>query len=231
MNTTPKLRLFISKSMEDLEALPAFCEQNDIQLAAHSFLSFEAVPFEVNSSFDIVFFASPRAVHFFTKTVDCTSKLIAVAGESTRKTAELLGLTVHFSPRNSGNIDESSREFASWANEKRVLFPISDISQKSYSNYLNRTQIEFIQTYKTHISTEKIEKNDVYVFTSPSNVKGFLKSNTISPDSRVIAWGDTTFKALANHIVLKQLSALHQSSEQHLIEFFRNNINGNNEKF
>lgn len=221
MSNTPKLRLFISKSMKDLETLPAFCKQNDIQLAAHSFLSFEAVPFEVNSSFDIVFFASPRAVHFFVKIVDCSSKLIAVAGESTRKTAELLGLTVHFSPRNSGNINEGSCEFALWANDKRVLFPTSDISQKSYSKYLNNTQIEFMQTYKTHILTKKIEKNDIYVFTSPSNVNGFLRSNIISSDSRVIAWGETTFKSLKDHVVPERLNMLSQSSEQQLIKYFQ----------
>lgn len=221
MDTTPKLRLFISKSMEELELLPVFCKQNNIQLRSHSFLSFEAVPFEINSSFDIVFFASPRAVHFFTKTADYSSKLIAVAGESTRKTAESLGLTVHFSPKNSGSIDESSQEFAAWVNGRKILFPTSDISRKSYSKYLSDTQIECIQVYKTHISTEKIEKNDVYVFTSPSNVTGFLWSNTIPSDATVIAWGETTFKALETHVASKQLSMLHQSSEQQLIEFFQ----------
>lgn len=223
MSTTPKLRLFISKSMEDLELLPLFCQQNNIQLRSHSFLSFEAVPFEINSSFDIVFFASPRAVHFFTKTIDYSSKLIAVAGESTGKKVKSLGLTVHFSPKNSGSVDESSQEFASWANGRKIVFPTSDISRKSYSKYLSNTQIECIQVYKTHISTEKIEKNDVYAFTSPSNVTGFLRSNTIPSDSKIIAWGETTFKALKTHVAPKQLSMLCQSSEQQLIEILRKN--------
>lgn len=207
--------------MEDLELLPAFCEQNNIQLTTHSFLLFENIPFGINSSFDIVFFASPRAVRFFAKTADCSSKLIAVAGESTRKTAESFGLTVHFLPQNSGNVDESSRGFASWVNGRRVLFPTSDISRKSYSKHLSDTQIQFVQVYKTQISTKKIEKSDTYVFTSPSNVKGFLKSNTIPSDATVIAWGETTFKALETHVASKQLSMLRQSSEQQLIEFFQ----------
>jgi uroporphyrinogen-III synthase len=218
MNTIPKLRLFISKSMEDLELLPAFCEQNNIELTAHSFLSFEATPFGINSSFDIVFFASPRAVHFFTQTVDCSSKIIAVAGESTRKAAELLNLTVHFSPQKSGNVDESSREFASWVGDKKVLFPTSDISQKSYSNHLTNTQVEFIQIYKTQISTEKVEKRNIYVFTSPSNVKGFLKSNTLPLDATIIAWGETTLNTLQIFVDSKQLKKLQQSSEEELIK-------------
>lgn len=218
MKTAPTIRLFISKPLSDLELLPTFCQQNNIQLTAHSFLSFEAVPFEIHSTFDVVFFASPRAVRFFTDAVDCSEKWIAVAGESTKKTAELLGLTVHFSPKNSGNTTESSREFATWANGRTVLFPISDISRKSYSKHLDASQTIIVQAYKTQISTEKIEKNDIYVFTSPSNVKGFLMSNDIPVDSTVIAWGETTLNALEVSVDLKQVKTLKQSSEEELIK-------------
>lgn len=224
-NTNSKpFRLFISKSAEELELLPDFCTQNDILLNTHSFLSFEEVSFQPDKSFDAVFFASPRAVRFFTAQSDCSDKLIAVAGERTKKTVEALNLEVDFSPKNSGNIEESSLEFAQWLDGKSVLFPTSDISQKSYTRELNYDQFEILQVYKTIISTQKIEQNDIYVFTSPSNVKGFLKANSIPERALIVAWGETTFNALKSHIDTSYLLTLGQSSEERLIELLKENI-------
>lgn len=224
MNRTPdnsdsrSIRLFITKPLEELELLPGFCAQNNIRINAHSFLTFEEVPFQVEAAFDIVFFASPRAAHFFLKHIDCSQKLIATAGESTKRFVEQLGLNVHFSPKNSGEVENASVEFARWANGKNVLFPASDISQKSYTKHLQDNQFQVVRVYKTQISTKKTGSYDVYVFTSPSNVKGFLESNTISPAAQVIAWGETTRSALRMHVEPDRLFMLEESSEQSLID-------------
>ncbi len=213
------IRLFITKPLEELESLPDFCAQNNILLHAHSFLTFEEVPFQAEAAFDVVFFASPRAAYFFLKHIDCSQKLIATAGESTKRFVEKFGLNVHFSPKNSGEVENASVEFARWANGKNILFPVSGISQKSYTKQLQDTQFQVVQVYKTQISTKKIESGDVYVFTSPSNVKGFLESNTIPPAAQVIAWGETTLSALRIHVEPDRLFMLEESSEQSLIDF------------
>lgn len=216
-NSPGPIRLFISKSAEELELLPDFCVKNNIVLNTHSFLSFEEVPFKVHRSSDAVFFASPRAARFFLRQSDLENRLIAVAGESTRKIVESLGFEVHFSPENSGNVEESSHEFAEWLNGRSVLFPTSDISQKSYTRKLDPEQFETIQVYKTRISAQKIEQSDIYVFTSLSNVEGFLRLNSIPSAAQVIAWGETTFNAIQPHVVSDLLYTLEQSSEAGLI--------------
>ena len=38
----------------------------------------------------------------------------------------------------------------------------------------------------------------MYVFTSPSNLAAFLQKNQVPESAKVIAWGNTTEKALRN---------------------------------
>ena len=210
--------IFISKSKNELVLLPDFCEENNLELTTHSFLTFEGIDFNIEKSFDVVFFASPRAVNFFLKKFNLTNELIAVAGESTKKHVEDLGYKVGFYSKNSGDIQNSSMEFANWIQEKNVLFPTSTISKKSYTQYLRKDQHTIESIYKTHISTEKIGKFNLYVFTSPSNVIGFFNSNIIEQTSKIIAWGETTLKELEKHIDSKNILTLTDSSEKALIE-------------
>lgn len=215
----PSTRLFISKAESELEVLPRFCNEQHISLSAHSFLTFEATPFHITKPFEIIFFASPRAVRFFfqQETIADTT-LIAVAGETTRKAVTELGKQVHFSPENSGNIEESTLAFSRWVNHRHVLFPTSDISQKSYTQHLQQEQLEIIPIYKTQISTQKIEECTIYVFTSPSNVTGFLASNTFPENATVIAWGETTRAALSPFVKTDALLVLEQATEKNVIK-------------
>lgn len=218
----PSTRLFISKAESELELLHHFCKEQHISLSAHSFLTFEATPFQINKPFDVVFFASPRAVRFFfQQEVTTDNTLIAVAGETTQKAVSVLGKQVHFLPENSGNIEESTLEFSRWAANNRVLFPTSDISQKSYTQHLRQEQIEIIPIYKTQISTQKVEECTIYVFTSPSNVNGFLASNTFPEGASIIAWGETTHASLSPFVQTDSLFVLDQSTEASLIELIR----------
>ena len=219
-----KKSIFLSKPLEELELLPDFCLENNLELRAHSFLSFEAVPFSFNFEFDVVFFASPRAAKFFLDKVQLTNKWIAVAGESTQKFVEKLGFQVQFCPTNSGSVSESSIEFANWVGNKKVLFPTSDRSHKSYTKQLSKNQFETIITYKTQISTQNIGINDVYVFTSPSNVAGFLKNNAFPSQAKIVAWGETTYNELSRSIDKNQLVMLEQSSEEAFCNFYKSQL-------
>jgi uroporphyrinogen-III synthase len=213
-------QLFISKSKSDLKLLPEFCSKNNIKLAAHSFLSFETINFKIDFEYDIIFFTSPRSVEFFLKKYDLKNKLIATAGKSTaNKIIELTNIKkIDFISKNSGNINSSSNEFAIWTKNKKVLFPISNLSEKSYTLYLNPEMYKCVEIYKTNISTKLIENQDIYVFTSPSNVKGFLKSNFFPDNSKIIAWGETTYNELKKYIEINKLITLQESSEECLLK-------------
>jgi uroporphyrinogen-III synthase len=55
----------------------------------------------------------------------------------------------------------------------------------------------------------KVQNDAILIFTSPSSLNCFLKTNAISPNNKVIAIGDTTAKAIpqnVRHIVSSQTS-------------------------
>src|SRR5690606_17745061 len=52
-----------------------------------------------------------------------------------------------------------------------------------------------VQVYETKINAATVEECDLYVFTSPSNIKGFLLNNPL-PSKPTISWGETTSKVL-----------------------------------
>lgn len=214
-------RIFISKNSDELIVLHNYCREKNYLLLAHSFLQFAAKPFYPPTNYQAVFFASPRAVHFFTLSEDCTDKRIAVAGDGTKKAVEQLGLTTDFCPSNSGNVTESAQAFTQWLGSDKVIFPCSDISNKSYAQFLKPTQFEFIEVYKTQISTEKIENCDVYVFTSPSNLTGFIQSNTLPDEAIVLAYGESTFNKFQALHLLNECHQLQLSSEEAVIEWLK----------
>jgi len=215
--------VFISKSLDELTLLPTFCKQHKHILHAYSFLCFEAVNFNVEMNhFDAVFFASPRSVQFFIQTENCMQKKIAVAGQTTKRFIESLGLQVDFCPKNSGNIIDCSISFARWVKQQgigRVLFPISSISNMSYTKMLSANQFQCVCVYKTHIGQRFIPNCDTYIFTSPSNVLGFLKTNYFPRHATVVAWGESTQHCLREHIGEKSVFTLEESSEEAILSY------------
>lgn len=209
--------LFISKSKQELNDLVSYCELSHIELTSHSFLSFKAIPFQLDDSVDCVFFSSPRAVNFYLASAPLKPEtLIAVAGQSTAKSLEQLGYHVHFIPSESGKVEAASLEFSNWLGSKSVLFPISSRSNKSYSQFIHSSQIRLIEVYETIIEAKKIPLVDCFVFTSPSNVKGFFMENELPKNARVIAWGESTLKSL-NNFHKGEILTLNESSENELI--------------
>ncbi len=209
--------LFISKNLAELSALPDFCKSQSIHLVAHSFLNFNALEFKVNFPFDCVFFSSPRSVHFFLSAYSLPQTcLIAVAGQKTKSAVTGYGLNVNFEVQRAGNVLEGAKQFAAWIGSKRVLFPGSSISNKSYQKFLNSEKIEDVVVYETVIGTKEIQESSFYVFTSPSNVRGFLESNSIPKGAVVIAWGETTALEL-ERFGIDDCKKMTNSSEEELV--------------
>ncbi len=209
--------LFISKNLAELSVLTDFCKSQSIHLIAHSFLNFNALEFKVNFPFECVFFSSPRSVHFFLKSYSLPQTcMIAVAGQKTQYAVSNFGLTVNFEVQRAGNVLEGAKEFAAWIGTKRVLFPSSSISNKSYQKFLNSEKMEEVAVYETVIGTKEIPESSFYVFTSPSNVRGFMESNRIPKGATVIAWGETTALELERFGIL-ECKKMTNSSEEELV--------------
>lgn len=213
--------LFISKDFSEVVELAEFLTLKGISLIAQSFIRFEPVPFKIIHPFDVIFFSSPRSFLFFKLLHEIPkTALIACPGNKTAEIITEFGYEVSFFGKVSGNIKNTATEFKAWCGDKRVLFPTSDRSLKSVSSAISETQKEVITVYATKIVSKPLEFCDIYVFTSPSNVEGFLSINQIPPTASVYSWGESTTACLKeNNIQVTQ--TLENSSVQDLINLLK----------
>ncbi len=174
-----------------------FCKQQQLDLIAHSLISFEPKDFEVSNSYDVIFFSSIRSAEFFLRKEKIDeSKKIACIGQETATKLQNLGMNVDFIGMNSGNPSEVAFTFKDWLGNRIVLIPHSSESLFSIIEFLKPNQLLLVEVYKTLLEPRIIPICDCYVFTSPSNVRAYLLANTLSSLKNVIAWGKSTEKEL-----------------------------------
>ena len=190
-------KVFISREQKDCENLPNLLLNNQIDLFTKSLISFEAVSFIHPAGYDVVFFSSLRSAQFFLMEESIATGIqVACIGIETAKKLYKMGIQPAFIGSNSGNPKDVAIEFKKWLGNRMVLFPHSDQSFHSVADLLNPSQVIKVEVYKTKFSLSLIPPCDLYIFSSPSNVKSFFESNELKENSRVIAWGTSTEKEL-----------------------------------
>ena len=210
--------IFISKNKQEIEPFQDIFDHLNTTVIAHSFLQFEPIPFQLKDSYEALFFGSPRAVDFFlSQETIPEGTIIGCIGEITAEVLHKHNLEADFIGKTSGNASLIAEEFKNFIGNKKILFPQSSISNRSISSVFKASQIAEVSVYKTVIHSMKIPACDLYVFTSPSNVDGFLAENKISVNGKIIAWGKTTEKHLTEKDV-KVNEVLSTSSMGELIE-------------
>ena len=217
-------KLLITKHTSDAGVLKNYCTENNIICFYHSFLTFESVPIHKEIEADVLFFSSKRGVHYFleSNTIQ-TNQEIACIGQATQFELEKRGFKVSFTSTSSGNPEIVSSELRDWLGKKSIAILSALSSYATISVFLNPAQTTFIPCYKSILSSEKIiDKFDVFVFTSPSNVKAFLTHNTLSANATVIACGNTTASYLLNQNIQPK-HVLSTASESELIEYLERN--------
>ena len=212
-----KRNVFISKSEAEIVALKKQLPTT-LDLIAHSFLTFSPVSFSIEQPFDIVFFGSPRSVLFYTAYANIPKGTkIACIGNKTAELLRELNYTPSYIFDRPGNPKQGVDAFKTWCDGKSILFPISNQSLKSVSSAFPDNQKQEVVVYNTILNQQKIPLCDVYIFTSPSNVKGFLQTNEIQSSSNVISWGKSTSNALIdNGISISH--ELESASQEELLE-------------
>ena len=210
--------LFISKDLSDLSVLPAFCQDNSIELVAQSFISFEALPFDSHLSASVIFFSSIRAAEFYlaqaSLPINCA---IACIGSKTAEKLKAKGLHVSFIGETAGEPAIVAGQFKTWLNERKVLIPSSEQSNRSISQTLPASQVEELIIYRTVAKPLTISPCAVNVFTSPSNFLSFIQKNSLESNQTIIAWGKTTEKAIRNAGYAVNIT-LTYASEEELVE-------------
>lgn len=217
--------ILITKFKDDQGVLYDYCVAQNIAIHYHSFLTFKQVNLPETPTSDVLFFSSKRAVEYFLSQSKISTKTeIACIGESTKIHLQTKGIAVNFVGHNAGNPELVSQELANWLGERTITIILAKESKKSILTQLNSSKISCYIVYETIINSKIIEQQfDCVVFTSPSNAEGFLKENTISETTKVIAWGETTKRFLMEH-QLEVWKTLKSASEEELIEIVKTTI-------
>jgi uroporphyrinogen-III synthase len=191
--------LYITRDLDDLFILQQYCRFGQIDLHAQSQITFEEVPFSIEKPFEVVFFSSVRAGRFFLRNYDGPLSTLAFAciGE---ETAKRFNIDFAFVGKEAGNPEKVAEKFKNWLGEKRLLIPSS--------------QCESICIYNTLLKPSVVPECDVYVFTSPSNLEAFLQVNKLPEHAKVIAWGNTTEKALLKAKITPNLTLKNAQLEE-----------------
>jgi len=211
--------IFLSKDAESCPEWINWCAENRIQTRCFSFIHFEAAPFNCPQDVEVVFFTSPRSVRFFLEACPETNASYACIGKGTADALAATGKQAAFIGRNPANPEEVATQFHSWLGERNVFFPISDQSLKTISGAIPAAQKQEVIVYRTGEKQQAIEACDWYVFTSPSNARAFLKTNTLPASSGVVAWGKSTERSLKDQGI-SVTKTLEDSSLSALIHFF-----------
>ncbi len=87
--------------------------------------------------------------------------------------------------------------FAKEVGADRVLFPMAEASLRTIQKALPREQVVEQVVYRTREDVSLVHNNAaILVFTSPSNVRSYLKQARVLAHQTVVAIGPTTAKAL-----------------------------------
>ena len=104
------------------------------------------------------------------------------------------GLKIDF--EGEGSPENVAKSFKSVINLNEVVFfPLSNRSIGTVQKMLSKDNKVIFQTYNTELKEKKIELHDYYVFTSPSNVEAFFKSNSLK-GLKAVSIGPTTTSSL-----------------------------------
>lgn len=214
--------VFITKSPADRGVLYDFCDEHSIDIHYHSFLTFKQLDLPEIPTSDVFFFSSKRAVDYFlnqSKIPNNTS--IACIGESTKKHIESKGFKVDFVGENAGQPTIVSQKLSNWLDERTITILLAKESKQSILTQLDPSKTKLAVVYETVISAQKMDQSyDCYVFTSPSNVTGFLGENALPANAKVIAWGETT-KEYLEAKKIDVTKTLETSSESEIVNLLK----------
>jgi uroporphyrinogen-III synthase len=216
-------KLFITKNIDELSELPAFCEKNNIEIIASSLICFESLPFILNAEYEVILFSSIRAANFFIEKQHVPEGVeIACVGSTTAQKLEQIGFEISFIGNKSGLPEVVAEDFLKWLGERKVLIPCSKQSKRTISSRIPLNQLVEIEVYKTLSKCQSIPPSDCYIFTSPSNFEAFLSCHP-KPQGTIIAWGTTTENAMLDRGVFPSFT-LKNSNEKELIDILQSNL-------
>jgi hydroxymethylbilane synthase len=202
-------KVFISKKLDESSYLKRLIKRLNWEITDIPMIELKGIPFNSIPECDWIFFTSKNAVkYFFESNVlnieDLQNKKFACIGDSTKRYLEQYGVKSHFTG-DSNSITLIAENFSKQCAGQKVLFPCSSISNKSIGDLIKEVaEVMYLPVYENVESSKKLDTTfDYYIFTSPSNVRSFLKSNSIPNTAYIIALGESTQQELLKHKIDK----------------------------
>ncbi len=204
--------IFITRQLETDSPLSLWAAAGGHTVIDRSLLTFTEVPFTPPQRADAWFFYSARAVEFSIGRVAQVQRFpkLGAMGSGTARVLEEAGWPVDFV--GVGDPVAVARQFMEATPPGTVFFPRARYSRKSVQRMLSADYqiLDAICYDNVPLDDPDCITADAYVFTSPLNVKAYLKCHPIPGRSRVVAIGPSTSKALTElgvkHVVAAEPS-------------------------
>jgi uroporphyrinogen-III synthase len=217
-------KIFISKHLTPNDNWALFLQEEGHKITGVSCIETQTIFIQEVPTADWTFFSSAQGVKHFLDQQPITSQFIGVMGEGTQKALENYGHHADFIGQSSDPTSVGQAFKLHLKPHQKILFPASAISKRSIASQLTEQDIIHLPTYLTLPLSISIDQQDIYIFTSPSNIDGFLISQNL-PDAAYIAYGPTTGNYLKEKGV-KNLSILEQVSSDLLLRTIKEKISG-----
>lgn len=189
--------VFISRDISECKALCELLRGHGYAVDAQSLITTKPVPFDPSiPASEWIFFSSTNAVrHFFNQHPVIAQQRFAALGEGT---AEALREYAHADfIGDAMDIADSAYRLASLVQHATILFPIAKHSMKTVQQAFASSQVIDLVVYETIERHIDVPPSELYVFSSPSNVRSFFHANEVNArDIQTLAFGHSTAECL-----------------------------------
>lgn len=217
-------KIFISKSITTDDRWAQRLMNDGNKVLGISCIETQRIKIEKVPPSDWTFFSSAQGVRHFLEQHPISSSFIGVMGEGTLKALKKFGLSADFIGQNS-DPEMVGKAFAAVLSQgQSILFPASQISKQNIAKQIKGHTIIHLPCYQTQPIANKVETQDIYLFTSPSNVDGFLLGQAL-PKAIIVAYGPTT-GAYLEEKGAQNVTILHQITDELLYNTIKEKVSG-----
>lgn len=174
---------------------------------------------------DWIFFSSPNGVDVYFDNYPILANKIAVFGAGTHHKLTSRGIEANFIGDNRKTPAEIGKDFFDFIDPNAVVvFPVSQLSQKSIIKVNNSNKCYELVIYNTQIEANKMPKMDIVILSSPSNIDGYLIENPIE-NTEFIVLGETSRRYFESLNLNAKVNMTASSSEAGVIELLEQLLN------
>lgn len=191
--------VFITRDLEEGDIFFRGLNEQGFKVNGSSLINTNLVRFSSIPATDWIFFSSRNSVKFFFEQHPEVAEKVkyAVIGKGTESVLRSYGKIPSF-VGTQNNMTDIANSFSSQVSGVSILFPQAKESLQSIQKQLSFSNKVFdLYVYHTQAKEDfNLQKADLLVFTSPSNVEAYHNKYKIEPSQKVISIGPSTGKAL-----------------------------------